>query len=54
MKLGTTVQSLEDMTKQIIEYSETLWGGSFIIDRVNGQLTSKIEGKFYPLMNKDK
>ncbi len=53
VKLGTTVQSLEDMTKQIIEYSETLWGGSFIIDRVNGQLTSKIEGKFYPLMNKD-
>ena len=54
VKLGTTVQSLEDMTKQIIEYPATLWGGSFIIDRVNGKLTSKIEGKFYPLMNNDK
>ena len=54
VKLGSTVQSLEDMTKLIIEYPATLWGGSFVIDRVNGKLTSKIEGNFYPLMKNDK
>ena len=50
IKLGSTVQSLEDMTKQIIEYPKTLWGGSFVIDKVNGKLTSKTEEEFYPLL----
>ena len=55
IKLGSTVQSLEDMTRQIIEYPETLWGGSFIIDKdANWKLTSKVENKFYSLMKNDK
>ncbi len=48
-KLGSTVKSLEDMTRQIIEHPKVLWGGSFIIDRVDGKLTSKKEEKFYAL-----
>ena len=50
-KLGTTVQSLEAMTRQVIEFPETLWGGSFVIDKdANWKLTSEIEEKFYSLL----
>lgn len=52
-KLGSTVQSLEDMTTQIIKHPETLWGGSFILTKVNGKLTSRIEEIFYPLTKYD-
>ena len=54
VKLDSTVQSLEEMTKQVLEYPNTLWGGSFIIDRIDGKLTSNIEGQFYPLMKSNK
>ena len=48
-KLGSTVKSLEEMTKQTIEHPETLWGAAFIIDRIDGKLISKKEEDFYPL-----
>ncbi len=54
IKLGLTVKSLEDMTRQIIEHPKTLWGGSFILFRENGKLKSKIEEEFYPLMKNEK
>ncbi|WP_117880845.1 nuclear transport factor 2 family protein [Aureibaculum luteum] len=48
-KLDSTVSSLGLMTNQILEYPNTLWGGSFILDKVDGKLQSKVEEKFYPL-----
>jgi hypothetical protein len=48
-KLGGTAESLKDMTKQILNYPEIIWGGSFILSRVDGKLMSKVEESFYPL-----
>ncbi|MEE9378708.1 MAG: hypothetical protein V3V33_11820 [Candidatus Lokiarchaeia archaeon] len=55
LKLGSTVKSLEGMTKQVLEYPETIWGGSFVIDKdANWKLTSRVEENFYPLMKNNK
>lgn len=50
-KLESTVPSLKQITKQIIEYPNTLWGGSFILYREHEKMKSRIEEDFYPLMN---
>ncbi len=42
-RLDSTVSSLSLMTNQIINYPDTLWGGSFILEMVDGKLQSKIE-----------
>ncbi len=48
-KLSETVPSLGEQTKQILSYPETLWGGSFLLSRANGKLSSKVEEPFYDL-----
>ena len=48
-KLSTTVESLGAMTRQIIKYPDTLWGGSFLLSRKEGKLISTVEEEFYPL-----
>lgn len=49
-KLGTMVPSLKQMTKQIIEHPNILWGGSFILFEENGKMNSRVEEDFYALM----
>jgi hypothetical protein len=48
-KLSNTVSSLGEQTRQVLSFPSTLWGGSFILNRVNGKLVSKVENEFYPL-----
>jgi hypothetical protein len=48
-KLATTVPSLAQMTNQVISYPETLWGGSFELNRIDGVLSSTVTEGFYPL-----
>lgn len=48
-KLSNTVSSLGEQTRQVLNFPSTLWGGSFILNRVNGKLVSKVENEFYPL-----
>lgn len=49
-KLETTVPSLKQITEQTIDHPNILWGASFILYRENGNMSSKIEEDFYPLM----
>jgi len=51
-KLDSTVSSLSLITNQILKYPNTLWGGSFILSKVDGKLQSKVEENFYSLGNK--
>lgn len=48
-KLKSTVPSLMQMTKQILDYPNTLWGGSFILFREKNKINSRMEEEFYPL-----
>ena len=48
-KLESTVPSLMQMTKQILDYPNTLWGGSFILFREKNKINSRMEEEFYPL-----
>ncbi|MDT0607405.1 NUDIX hydrolase [Croceitalea rosinachiae] len=46
---NNTVTSIKQITKQIMEYPDTVWGGSFMISRnEEGHPTKQVE-KFYPL-----
>lgn len=49
-KLEETVPSLRKMTKQILNYPETIWGGSFLLYREKGNLTSMMEESFYSVI----
>jgi hypothetical protein len=49
-KLKTTVASLGEMTAQVLEHPETLWGGSFLLNKdENWKLSSKKIEEFYPI-----
>jgi len=49
-KLKETVPSLAEMTQQILDFPEVIWGGSFLLDKdENWKLGSKIIEDFYPL-----
>ena len=48
-KLKGTLPAIGEMVKQIIEYPNTVWGGSFLVDRKNGKATSRITEDFYPI-----
>ncbi|WP_375578638.1 hypothetical protein ABWH96_16655 [Marivirga tractuosa] len=50
IKLESTVPSLKQITEQTIDHPNILWGASYILYRKNGNLSSKIEEGFYPLM----
>lgn len=48
-KLSTTVLSLGAMTRQVLNYPETLWGGAFRLSKKDGKLQAVAEADFYPL-----
>lgn len=51
-KLKTTVPSLGEMTEQILNFPDEVWGGSFLLDKdENWKLSSKKIEEFYPLRN---
>lgn len=50
-KFSDTVSCFGEMVKQILNYPEVVWGGSFFIDKVNKKTTSKQTEDFYPISN---
>lgn len=48
-KLESTVPSLMQITKQVLDYPKNLWGGAFILYREGGSMKSRIEEDFYQL-----
>lgn len=48
-KLESTVSSLMQITKQVLDYPDTLWGGAFILYKEDNGMKSRIEEDFYPL-----
>ena len=48
-KLENTVPALMQMTKQILDYPDRVWGGAFMLYRDDNKLQSRMEGNFYPL-----
>ncbi len=51
-KLKETVPSLGQMTEQVLNFSNVVWGGSFLLDRdENWKLSSEITEDFYPIRN---
>lgn len=49
-KLKTTVSSLGEMTEQVLKFPETIWGGSFLLDRdKNWKLSSKVVEEFHSI-----
>ena len=49
-KLQTTVPSLGEMTNQILDYPQIIWGGSYTLFRDNdNNLKSKVTEPFFPL-----
>jgi len=45
----TTVTSIKEITKQIIEFPDVVWGASFMVSRTKGDHPTKIVEPFYPL-----
>lgn len=49
-KLKSTVPSLGEMTEQILDFPNVVWGGSFLLDRdENWKLSSKMTEDFHPI-----
>jgi len=48
-KLRSTVESLGTTTNQVLSYPKTIWGGSFLLDVINGKLKSQVDEDFYPI-----
>ena len=48
-KLGATVPALKEMTKQILDKPDKVWGGAFNLFKVNGNMKSSMAEDFYPL-----
>jgi len=48
-KLKGTIPSLSEMTKQVLDYPQVVWGGAFLINRENEKVTSKQIEDFYPI-----
>ncbi|GGG12628.1 hypothetical protein GCM10011344_11680 [Dokdonia pacifica] len=48
-KLSGTLPAIGEMVNQIIAYPDVVWGGSFLVDRKNGKITSKMTEDFYPI-----
>lgn len=45
----TPVQSMKDITTQIMEYPDTLWGGSYEVFRIGEEHQARMVEEFYPL-----
>ncbi len=45
----TTVTSIKEITKQIIEFPDVVWGASFMVSRTEGDHPTKMVTPFYPL-----
>jgi len=46
-----TVTSIKEITKQIIEFPDTVWGASFMVSRTKGDHPTKMVEPFYPLFS---
>lgn len=44
-----SVTSIKEITKQIIEFPDVIWGGSFMVSRVEKEHPTKMVEGFYPL-----
>ena len=41
--------SIRDMTQQILNYPEVIWGGTFLINKEDGKFVYELVERFYPL-----
>lgn len=48
-KLKETIPSLGQMIKQVLDYPDVVWGGSFLINRENNEVSSSQTEDFYPI-----
>jgi len=44
-----TVNSIREITQQIIQFPDTIWGGSFLVSHVGDEHPTKMVEAFYPL-----
>ena len=51
IKLNTVI-SIKNITRQIIENPNTVWGGSFLVSHVGDDHPTKMVERFYPLFNR--
>ncbi|WP_299442692.1 NUDIX hydrolase [uncultured Aquimarina sp.] len=45
-----TVTSIKEITKQIMEFPNVVWGGSFMVSHVGDEHPTKMVESFYPLL----
>ena len=50
-KLKETIPSLGQMVKQVLDYPDIIWGGSFLVNRENNEVSSSQTEDFYPISN---
>ncbi|MFK8061441.1 MAG: type 1 glutamine amidotransferase domain-containing protein [Polaribacter sp.] len=50
-KFSSTVSSLGEMVKQVLDYPKVVWGGAFLINKENNKTTSEQIEDFYPISN---
>ncbi|MFD2561614.1 NUDIX hydrolase [Aquimarina rubra] len=49
-----SVTSIKEITKQIIEFPDVVWGGSFMVSHVGDHHPTKLVEPFYPLFRSEK
>lgn len=48
-KLKETIPSLGQMVNQVLDYPDVIWGGSFLLNRENNEVSSLQTEDFYPI-----